>query len=223
MHICILIHTNMYIFLGSTNICEDMKNKYGVVPLHSFGSMPKQVQHQFHQHHCDIYFTSIRIKSKPLPTCTTGAAVFTVNDTLNTPLHSASANTANSTATPTTGIESLQLIAIMAATTTRNVIKPSTSNLSCFTTLLPSILISVDCGFRYIVVLGYDAGDTFYDSDEGRNTTTVWFQENISRVMALRGIDISLSLVMVKNPLKKPGPVFIGKLTYTYTYAYDNS
>lgn len=62
----------------------------------------------------------------------------------------------------------LPLIAIMAATTTRKIKKPSTKNLSLFTYLLPSLVRTLDCGFRYEYVLGYDKGDPFYDSKEVR-------------------------------------------------------
>jgi hypothetical protein len=61
--------------------------------------------------------------------------------------------------------DNLPLIAIMAATTTRKVNKPSTKSLSLFTYLLPSLIRTLDCGFRYEYVLGYDQGDPFYDSE----------------------------------------------------------
>ena len=54
----------------------------------------------------------------------------------------------------------------MAATTTRKIKKPSTTNLSLFMYLLPSLVRTLDCGFRYEYVLGYDKGDPFYDSKE---------------------------------------------------------
>ena len=60
--------------------------------------------------------------------------------------------------------EQLPLIAVMAATTTRKIKNPSTSKLALFTYLLPSLIRTVDCGFRYEYVLGYDKGDPFYDS-----------------------------------------------------------
>ena len=58
----------------------------------------------------------------------------------------------------------LPLISIMAATTTRKIVDPSTSNLALFLYLLPSLVRSLDCGYRYEYVLGFDAGDPFYDS-----------------------------------------------------------
>ena len=61
---------------------------------------------------------------------------------------------------------SLPLIAIMAASTTRRVEKPSTVNLALFMYLLPSLVRSLDCGFRYEYVLGYDKKDALYDNEE---------------------------------------------------------
>jgi len=72
-------------------------------------------------------------------------------------------------------IPSLPLIAIMAATTTRKVSKPSTKNLSLFMYLLPSMIRTLDCGFRYEYVLGYDKGDPFYDSAEVRYVYFLWY------------------------------------------------
>ena len=66
--------------------------------------------------------------------------------------------------------DNLPLIAIMAATTTRKIDKPSTKNLSLFMYLLPSLVRTLDCGFRYEYVMGYDKGDPFYDSKEVRVT-----------------------------------------------------
>ena len=62
--------------------------------------------------------------------------------------------------------DELPLIAIMAATTTRKINKPSTKSLSLFMILLPSLVRTLDCGFRYEYLLGYDKGDPFYDSKE---------------------------------------------------------
>jgi hypothetical protein len=62
--------------------------------------------------------------------------------------------------------DDLPLIAIMAATTTRKIDKPSTKNLSLFMYLLPSLVRTLDCGYRYEYVMGYDKGDPFYDSKE---------------------------------------------------------
>jgi hypothetical protein len=60
----------------------------------------------------------------------------------------------------------MPLIAIMAASTTRKIITPSTDNLALFTFMLPSLIRTIDCGFRYVYVLGYDKNDPFYDTEE---------------------------------------------------------
>lgn len=56
------------------------------------------------------------------------------------------------------------LIAILVATTSRTIYRPSIQNLSLFQLLLKSLIRSLDCGFRYLVVVGYDRGDIFYDT-----------------------------------------------------------
>jgi hypothetical protein len=56
------------------------------------------------------------------------------------------------------------LIAILSGSTSRSENNPSNSTLSVFTIMLPSLMRSLDCGFRYVVVIGFDKGDPFYDS-----------------------------------------------------------
>ena len=58
----------------------------------------------------------------------------------------------------------MPLIAVMAASVTRKIKKPSTKKMALFTYLLPSLIRTLDCGFRYEYVLGYDKGDPYYDS-----------------------------------------------------------
>lgn len=42
--------------------------------------------------------------------------------------------------------------------------------------LLPSVVRTVECGFDYNVVLGYDLGDHFYDTNKGRTYLKTWFE-----------------------------------------------
>jgi hypothetical protein len=56
------------------------------------------------------------------------------------------------------------LIAVMAATTTRKITHAAVSNIALFTILLPSLVRSLDCGYRYMYVMGYDSGDKFFDT-----------------------------------------------------------
>lgn len=41
--------------------------------------------------------------------------------------------------------------------------------------LLPSIVGTLDCGFRYQVVIGHDLGDPFYDTQAGQSQTFKFF------------------------------------------------
>jgi len=108
------------------------------------------------------------------------------------------------------------LIAVLAATTTRKIVDPSISNIALFTILLPSLVRSLDCGYRYLYVMGYDAGDKFFDSKKGLVKTLSYFDTHVHEQMKNNGILINLQLVRVHNTLRKPGPVFLemGKAGY---------
>lgn len=41
---------------------------------------------------------------------------------------------------------------------------------------MPSIVRTVECGFRYLMVVGYDLGDPFYDSKDGQKEVHTWFE-----------------------------------------------
>ncbi len=81
----------------------------------------------------------------------------------------------NETTRPTTGGDSgsrgsssgrLPLIAMLVRVSTHNVYKPSLVDLDVFTVSLPSLMSSLDCGFRYLFFLGYDVGDPYFDSNK---------------------------------------------------------
>lgn len=101
--------------------------------------------------------------------------------------------------------EDLPLIAIMAGSTTRRVENPGTESIALFTVLLPSLLRSLDCGYRYIYMLGFDAGDGFYDSTEGMLIVEKWFENKMKGVLKQNGISLLLKPVRVVNDMKKPG------------------
>jgi hypothetical protein len=127
-----------------------MRKKYHVQPMKSWGKLPESHIITWKSKHCDMIFTATRMTSKPLSICLTT---------------SSSSIDGNPDSHPNMAA-SLPLIAIMAATTTRKVHKPSTDNLALFNYLLPSLVRTLDCGYRYEYVLGYDMGDPYYDSEE---------------------------------------------------------
>jgi hypothetical protein len=110
----------------------------------------------------------------------------------------------------------MPLIAVMAATTTRKVINPHPENMALFMYLLPSLIRTLDCGFTYEYVLGFDKGDPFYDSVNGMKITKQWFAENVEFPMKENGISVKLRVVKVNNTLKKPGPVFLEMARASY-------
>jgi hypothetical protein len=131
-----------------------MRKKYHVKPMKSWGQLPENLIQSWKSKHCDFIFTAQRLTTKPLSSCLPPGEEA---QTSTTPI--------NPETYPNMS-PSLPLIAIMAATTTRKIDNPSTSTLSLFNYLLPSLIRTLDCGFRYEYVLGYDKEDPFYDSDE---------------------------------------------------------
>ncbi len=159
--------------------CEFTKKEYNVKPLRSWGKLPESFRVKWKAGLCDAHFSKARMAEYPVPHC---------DDEHK---------------------ESKDLIAIMAATTTRNVLNPSPGRLSLFNMLFPSLMRSVDCGYRYMFVLGYDAGDPYYDTDLGMIEVKKWFIDNVENIMTENGIELTMVPVRVNNTLRKPGPVFL--------------
>lgn len=136
-----------------------------------------------------------------------------------------------------TASASLPLIAVMAGSTTRGIKDPSFTNLALFKFLLPSFAKSIDCGFRYLFMIGYDHGDPFYEptkkgsaavhnvriitrggsngngsgsdsTNSGKVAVQNWFREHISLPLEQKGVSAQLAFTAVNNTLRKPGPVF---------------
>ena len=60
--------------------------------------------------------------------------------------------------------------------------------------LLPSLVRSLDCGFRYEYVLGFDKGDPFYDSKEVTSLLVIEFVSSkfcatVDRCHVIRHLD----------------------------------
>ncbi len=177
--------------------CFTNKEKYGVVPQHSWGTLPESYIDIWKSRRCDMAFTVARMKKNKVSRC----------EDIET-----NYNNANK----------LPLISILAGSTTRKIAKPSTKKLSLFTFLLPSLVRSIDCGFRYEYVLGFDAGDPFYDTEAGMASVEKWFMENVIKPMGRNGIMIlPLRKVRVNNTLMKPGPVFLEMARAAYEGGAD--
>jgi hypothetical protein len=60
---------------------------------------------------------------------------------------------------PPENTEAKETIAVMAGSTSRKVTQPSTKVMALFKWLLPSLTRTLDCGYKYMFVLGYDVGE----------------------------------------------------------------
>jgi hypothetical protein len=111
----------------------------------------------------------------------------------------------------------------MASTTSRghNHTHSSFTKISLFKTLLPSLLCTLDCGFTYVFVMGYDQGDEFYDSPAHMTQVRDWFAVHIAHPLRRQGILISLHPVLVQNPTSRPGPAFTAIAQAAYTMGAD--
>ena len=79
---------------------------------------------------------------------------------------------------------------------------------SLFRVLLPSVATTLECGFRYAVVIGYDLGDQYYDDNTAHEEISAWFEQHVAAPARERHIHIEVSLVACNNTIRKPGPVF---------------
>ena len=124
--------------------CESIREKYQIEPQVSWGRLQVgDVRKTYQKRRCGHYFKIKFTESLPMSVCGYNEYKAAQQDSSSFPL-----------------------IAIMAASTTRGVGDVSMDSFSLFTMLLPSLLRSVECGYRYVFVLGYDAGDPFFDSTQ---------------------------------------------------------
>ncbi|GMH82044.1 hypothetical protein TL16_g09129 [Triparma laevis f. inornata] len=115
------------------------------------------------------------------------------------------------------------LLAICTGVTSRGVGAPDRhpGHLALFQKLMPSIVKTYDCDIDYLVVMGFDKGDEFYDSPEGQAEVRDWFIKNLAGPMAESGVDVKFVMVEVVNTQQKPGPVFNSMLREAYEAGAD--
>jgi len=175
--------------------------KFDVRPGNTWGKLTAAGQGKWRSQGCDDLVTkkAAFVDPNKLATCGSG---------------SGGSGSALAAASPDS---SLPLVAVCCGTTTRKVSGPQLSKLALFRYLLPSMAHTLECGLRYVAVVGYDKGDPFYDSLHGQMQVEQWFKEHMGLPFAKRGLSVELAMVQVDNKLKKPGPVF-NKIT---KHAYD--
>jgi hypothetical protein len=177
---------------GSTprDECTFMMQKHSVIPGANWGSLGPNGQRRWTKLRCDGLVGGARVRAPP-PRHINVPELETCPPSQNQPL-----------------------IALCCGTTTRGKqgwITPSRlDDLAVFHHLLPSFHRTVECGFRYVVVLGYDIGDRWWDLGGGAEEGRRWFQENIKSKLAAKNVQVELRYAVVDNKVKKPGPVFTG-------------
>ena len=115
------------------------------------------------------------------------------------------------------------LLAICSGVTTRGIQQSDRhpGHLALFLKLMPSIVRTFECDVEYAVVVGYDRGDEFYDTEGGKEEVRTWFEENMAGPMAAAGVPVTFVMVEVDNGLNKPGPVFNAMLREAYKTGAD--
>jgi len=99
--------------------------------------------------------------------------------------------------------------------------KSGPNSFSLFRVLLPSVLRTMECGYKYLVVVGYDLGDRYYDTPEAHDEVNAWFETNVAGPARERGITVSLTMAMCNNTQRKPGPVFTTATQAAYAAGAD--
>jgi hypothetical protein len=130
-----------FVYALFTGWCRYNKKVFGVVPEVAWGNLTLRDQARWEEYECNDLFAAKRASKASSVDCLPSNYDPSVIDN-----------------------PALPLIAIMVATTTRNINQPKVKELSLFQLLFASLLSSLDCGFTYMFVLGYDAGDKFYDT-----------------------------------------------------------
>lgn len=167
------------------------------MPLKSWGQLPVNLIDLWKAKKCDMVFTTQRMAQKEVSKCSefvvtqvlpqkkSSSSFFSFFTGDNGDTGDAGYKPVNEMIPKNTNLEdesqSFPLIAIMAASTTRNIKNPTINNLAISNYLLPSLMRTLDCGFRYVFVLGYDMGDPFYDSEEVK----LFFIDEISRYVII--------------------------------------
>lgn len=179
--------------------CKNMMKKHGVIPGHDWGSLPRPRRKRWTELHCDDRVKADRPRPKP--------KFELVGD-----------------CPPRNGSE--PLIAVCCGTTTRTKegwikhVSPDLSTLALFKHLMPSLGQSLECGFRYTIVVGYDEGDKWWDLRNGARLAAEWF-DKFRKTRVRKNIDVNLELTRVSNTVRKPGPVFAAITMRAYELGAD--
>lgn len=112
-------------------------------------------------------------------------------------------------------------IAICVSSTTRGMAEPTLESLSLFETMLPSLVLTAEEGFRYRVVVVHDVGDAFYEGANRYAKIEAWFGTHVKAPLAEKNVQCELLMISYANSFKKPGPAFNVMLRAAYDFGAD--
>lgn len=149
--------------------CQNARKDYDIESYVSFGSATKAAITIWKDYKCNKLLESKLSMLNPLAECS------------STPLRADDVSGGGDTLATESTFEvnkkavNMPLIAILVRVSTRQVDRPSLRDLDLFTVSMPSLSSSLECGFRYSVLLGYDVGDRYFDSEEVSCNVWLWF------------------------------------------------
>ena len=157
--------------------------KYSVVPHLTFGYLPKMHISTWKKRNCDDHHKQKLINEIATTTCSN------------------------------LSVSGQESIAIIVSTTSKSAASnPELKDLPLFEYMLPSLLRTIDCRHRYLIVIGYDKGDPYFDSVNAHQEIAIWFE----RRLISNGPSIQWRLLGFDNPVHKPGPIFIAAAKVAY-------
>eukprot|EP00310_Coccolithus_braarudii_P006269 CAMPEP_0183365088 /NCGR_PEP_ID=MMETSP0164_2-20130417/83340_1 /TAXON_ID=221442 /ORGANISM="Coccolithus pelagicus ssp braarudi, Strain PLY182g" /LENGTH=105 /DNA_ID=CAMNT_0025540541 /DNA_START=16 /DNA_END=330 /DNA_ORIENTATION=+ len=72
--------------------------------------------------------------------------------------------------------------------------------------------------YEFWLYIAFDAGDSFYDSAPREAQVHSWFDAQLIKPLAARGITFKVALLRFENRVRKPGPAF----NYMMAAAYED-
>ena len=191
---------------NETKLCNVIRTDYHVLSFNGWKALPMTVQSIWIKKSCNYHcFSALKSNSKPynsscnrkkLPEWYRGIPIASKG-------------------------KSEPLIAILAATTSHKIENFSTLDSALHNKLIRPIRNTVECGFRYVLLLGYDIGDKYFDNNSNRKALEAFVRHDFILPLKAMGIHTSFSILGVDNPIQKPVPVFNAMAVEAYHKGAD--
>ena len=191
---------------NATKLCNVLRSEYHVLSFSGWKALPMNIQSIWSSKSCN-YNCFGALKSKPFNSSCKRPKLLLPEWYRGIPIAMKG--------------KSEPLIAILAASTSHNIDNFSTLESSLLNKLIPSIRNTVECGFRYILLLGYDIGDKYFDNGNNRKSLESRMQKEFILPLKMMGIYTRFLFVGVANQIRKPVPVFNAMAVEAYNRGAD--